>query len=62
MNRLFNHFRATRGELKHVSWPTQRQIVIFTALVIAISILTGIYLGVLDFGFTRGLDAILPRN
>jgi len=59
MNRLFNYFRATRGELKHVSWPTQKQIVIYTLLVILISIVTAIYLGVLDFGFTRGLSFIL---
>jgi len=59
MNRLFNYFRATRGELKHVSWPTQKQIVIYTLLVVLISIVTAIYLGVLDFGFTRGLSFIL---
>ncbi len=60
MNRLFNYFRATRGELKHVSWPTQKQTITFTTLVIFISIVTALYLGLLDFGFTKGLGYVLP--
>jgi len=60
MNRLFNYFRATRGELKHVSWPTQKQTVIFTVFVIVISIITAIYLGILDHFLTKGLNSILP--
>ncbi len=62
MNRLLNYFRATRGELKHVSWPTQKQTVVFTALVIFISITTALYLGMLDFLFTEGLGYILPSQ
>ncbi|KKS35372.1 MAG: Preprotein translocase, SecE subunit [Parcubacteria group bacterium GW2011_GWD2_42_14] len=59
MNRIINYLRATRGELKHVSWPTQKQTTIFTILVIIISILTSAYLGLLDAGLTRALDSIL---
>ncbi len=59
MNRLLSYIRATRGELKHVSWPTQRQTVVFTILVILISVVTSLYLGLLDFGLTRGLDTLL---
>lgn len=53
MNSIIEYLRSTRGELKHVSWPTQRQTVIYTTLVVAISIVTGVYLGVLDFGLTK---------
>lgn len=56
METFINYLKDTRGELKHVSWPTQRQTIIFTALVILISILTAMYLGVLDFIFTSLLD------
>jgi preprotein translocase subunit SecE len=58
MNRLLNYLRATRGELKHVSWPTQKQTTIFTLLVIVVSVVTSIYLGLLDHGFTKALNAI----
>ena len=59
MQRLMQYLRDTRGELKHVSWPTQRQTIIYTVLVIVISIATAVYLGVLDVVFTRALGFIL---
>jgi len=55
MNTLITYLRETRGELKHVSWPTQKQTTIFTILVILISIVTALYLGLLDFVFTTVL-------
>lgn len=61
MNRFFNYLADTRGELKHVSWPTQRQTMIYTILVIVLSIVTAVYLGVLDFGFTKGLDYLVTN-
>lgn len=59
MNTFFNYLSDTRGELKHVSWPTQRQTMIYTALVILLSIVTALYIGVLDFGFSKGLDYLI---
>ncbi len=62
MQRLFTYLSDTRGELKHVSWPTQRQTIVYTILVIAVSILTALYLGALDFGLTRGLNYLITRG
>ncbi len=61
MNRFFNYLADTRGELKHVSWPTQRQTTIYTLLVIILSVITAAYLGVLDFLFTKGLDFLITQ-
>lgn len=36
-------------ELKKVTWPTQQEIVRLTIIVIAISVLVGLYIGGLDF-------------
>jgi preprotein translocase subunit SecE len=58
MNRLINYLRDTRGEIRHVSWPTPRQTAVYTVLVIGISILTSLYLGFFDFVFTRVLDLL----
>lgn len=49
MNKFVNYIKETRGELSHVSWPTRRQAITFTAIVIMISILTAIYLGFFDY-------------
>ncbi len=45
--------------MKHVSWPTQKQTSIFTALVIVVSIFTALYLGAFDFMFTKILELVV---
>ena len=57
--RLIDYFRETRAELRHVSWATRRQAIVFTLLVIAISIGISLFLGVFDAVFTFGLKAII---
>ncbi len=52
MSRFVQYLKDTQTELKHVSWPTRKQAVIFTIIVIAISIVTAAYLGALDWAFT----------
>ncbi len=53
------YFRAVRGELTHVSWPTRGQAIAYTALVIGISLLVALVLGGFDFLFTLGLEEAL---
>ena len=50
---LINYLRDTRAELRHVSWPTRQQAINYTIIVLAISIGTGLFLGLLDFIFSR---------
>lgn len=52
MNRLVNYIKDTRGELKHVTWPTRKQSIMFTGIVIVISIASSIYLGFFDYLFS----------
>ncbi len=59
MNNLIQYFKETRAELDHVNWPSQRTTLIFTALVVAFSAIVGVYLSLLDYGFTFGLDKFL---
>ncbi|TAL48761.1 preprotein translocase subunit SecE [Patescibacteria group bacterium] len=56
---LFDYIRETQGELKHVSWPTRRQAIAFTVIVIAISIAVAIYLGFFDFVFSFILEFVI---
>jgi len=57
--RFINYIKDTRGELKHVSWPTHRQTIAFTALVILISLFTSLFLGFFDFVFTFLLETFI---
>jgi len=48
-----NYLKEVKGELKHVSWPTRKQTIFFTIIVVVLSIVTAVLLGVFDtmFGF-----------
>lgn len=59
MNRLINYIKDTRGELQHVSWPTRRQSVVFTVVVIAISIAVSLFLGFFDYLFSLILQRFI---
>lgn len=52
---LIQYIKDTRGELHHVAWPTRVQTIVFTVLVILLSIFVALYLGIFDYLFTTGL-------
>ncbi|HVS79936.1 MAG TPA: preprotein translocase subunit SecE [Candidatus Paceibacterota bacterium] len=53
---ISDYIKDTRGELKHVSWPTRSQAIAYTVTVILIAIVIGIYLGLLDYIFSNLLE------
>lgn len=55
-----NYINETRAELKHVTWPTRKQTVVYSALVIVISVAVAIYVGAFDALFTEGLTYVIP--
>jgi preprotein translocase subunit SecE len=59
MSRFVQYLKDTRTELKHVSWPTRRQAIVFTAIVVVISIATAVYLGALDWAFSRVVETFV---
>jgi len=58
---LINYIKETRGELKHVNWPTRKQATNYTFLVIIISLATALILGVFDFLFSSGIEKIILK-
>lgn len=56
---LLTYIREVRAELSHVSWPTPRQAMLYTALVVVISVIVSAYLGLLDFVFELALKKIV---
>jgi len=59
MNRFINYLKDTQGELKYVSWPTRRQSIILTIVVIAISVLVSVFLGFFDYIFSLVLQKFI---
>jgi preprotein translocase subunit SecE len=51
--------RQTYDELKQVVWPTRKEIFRLTTIVILLSVLMGLYIGGLDWVFTKALELLL---
>jgi len=60
-NWLTKYFKESYEELKKVSWPTRKDTVRDTLIVIGVSLAVAAFLGILDLGLTVGLEKILNR-
>ena len=56
---IFNFFREVKGEMKHMSWPTKKQTIAYTALVILVSVVVALYVGLFDHIFTLGVEKLI---
>ncbi len=45
-------------ELKRVTWPTRKETLRLTAIVIVISLIIGVYIGIIDILLAKGLEII----
>jgi preprotein translocase subunit SecE len=52
VTRIRRYFDEVWSELRKVSWPTREQVRNLTVLVFAISFVVGVYITVLDSGFS----------
>ena len=59
MSKLGEYLKETKAELKHVSWPTRNQAVLFTVIVVVFSIITAFFLGAFDFLFAMLLKMFI---
>ena len=57
--KLAEYIRDTRGELKHVSWPTKKQAISYTAITVGLSLLAALYLGLLDALLAEGVKLLV---
>jgi preprotein translocase subunit SecE len=51
--------KEAKMELKKVKWPTRKELLASTAVVIALVLLVAFYLGLIDFGLIRIIRAIV---
>lgn len=51
--------KETRDELKKVVWPTRQEVIRLTGVVILVSLIVGMFLGGLDFVFTKVMEMIV---
>ncbi|AKM84018.1 MAG: Preprotein translocase, SecE subunit [Candidatus Campbellbacteria bacterium GW2011_GWD1_35_49] len=57
--KLIDYLKDTRGEMKHVSWPTKSQAVWYTIIVIVISLFVAFFLGFFDYIFSLLIEKFI---
>ncbi len=59
MHTLLTYLRNVRAELAHVTWPSTRQAIAHTLIVIGISIVTALLVSLFDYIFTSGVSHLV---
>lgn len=62
MTGIGQYIKETRGELRHVAWPTRTQTIVYTVVVAILSILVAFYLGVFDYAFSKGINLLIEST
>jgi len=60
-NKLVNYIKESRLELKKVTWPTRKEAIQHSLLVIGISVGVAAILGLADYAFSWGIEQIINR-
>lgn len=61
MKKVINYLSEVKIELTKVTWPKRDEITKLTLIVIAISTMVGLYVGGLDFIFTKLLTLFITK-
>jgi preprotein translocase subunit SecE len=56
--RISLFYRQVIAELRKVIWPTRKELVTYTSVVIVFVLVTIAYVSVLDFGFAKAILAV----
>jgi len=55
MSKITDYLKDVKAEMAHVSFPTRKQTMLFTGVVIVISLGAALYLGLADYVLRLGL-------
>lgn len=58
-DKLSTYLKGVRSELKKVMWPSKKELINYTGVVILISILVAVIVYVLDIGINGALSLII---
>jgi preprotein translocase subunit SecE len=58
---VIQFLKEVKLELTKVTWPKKQQIIKLTLIVFIISAVVGVYVGALDYAFTKLLEFLIAR-
>jgi len=59
MGKIIKFFKESKEELLKVTWPTKKDTLNYTLVVISSSLAVAIFLGVLDLAFSKALEQFI---
>ena len=57
--KIVRFLKEAKGELKKVTWPTPKQTLASTSVVIIVVIIVSVFLGIVDFGLAKVIRLVL---
>ncbi|TSC95676.1 MAG: Preprotein translocase subunit SecE [Parcubacteria group bacterium Athens1014_10] len=60
-NKIINYVKNSKIELKKVNWPNKKTITNYTLLVIGVSLAMAVFLGLIDFILTFGIEKAIIK-
>ncbi|HNU95945.1 MAG TPA: preprotein translocase subunit SecE [Candidatus Magasanikbacteria bacterium] len=61
IEKMIQYFKDSYAEMKKVTWPTKKQTINYSALVIAMSVGMAVFFSVLDYVFNLGLTKLITQ-
>jgi preprotein translocase subunit SecE len=58
-NRVTKYLKEVRAEVRKVTWPSRQEVLRLTAIVVVVLIVMSTFMTVVDFGFSRLMQAII---
>jgi preprotein translocase subunit SecE len=62
MNAIIGFFREAKSELLRVNWPSRKEVIRYTLLVVGISLFVAVFLGTLDATFSWLVERFLLQS
>ena len=62
IGQIKDFFREVQIELKKVTWPSRKETIAATSMVIILSIVVAFFLGILDIGLAKAVGLFLKRS
>jgi len=59
VEKISDYLRSSKAEMFKVSWPSRRDTLRYSALIIGISVIVAVFFASLDLGFTRLFDVTI---
>ncbi len=61
IEKIIQYFKDSYAEMKKVTWPTKKQTINYSTLVIAMSVGMAVFFSALDFVFNLGLTKLITK-